>query len=201
MATQTQAQVRQSQIDQLDNIGQSAQAYDQADVFTAAERDVAAFIERVQANINSSGMILSGNIADLSLKITGESIEVLGNDYLLYQDKGVKGSKSSAKAPNSPYSYRDKRPPLQVFIDYVTEKNLTLRNQAQFFEGESPFKDISKEDEIRTLAVLIQKKVFEEGFKPRNVFAKEIPQLKEDLKKSIKNFGKEAIKEVFNFKR
>ena len=83
----------------------------------------------------------------------------------------------------------------------MTAKNLTLRNQGQFFEGESPFKDVSKEDEIKTLAILIQKKVFEEGFKPRNVFAKEIPKLKEDLKKSIKGFGRDAIKEVFKFKR
>ena len=102
MATQTQAQARRSQIDQLDNIGMSSASYDQADVFTAAESDVAAFIERVQANINASGMILSGGISEMSIRLTGESINVLGNDYLLYQDKGVKGQNQAQKHQTAP---------------------------------------------------------------------------------------------------
>lgn len=201
MATQTASQNRQSALDALDSIGSSRGNFNEASIMSAGEKDVAAFLERVQANINASGMILTGNIAEMSVRVLKDYIQVLGNDYLKYQDEGVQGSETSIKAPNSPFKYRDKMPPLNVFIEYVKRKNLHLRNQAQFFEGESPFADADGDEKaIKTIAVLIQKKVFKEGFRPRNVFKKEIPKLKEDLKKSIKDFGANAIKEVFKFK-
>lgn len=196
----TQAQARQSLIDSLDNIGASREDYDNANVFTAAENDVANFISRVKANIDKAGLVLSGNIEDLSVRITENGLQIIGNDYLLYQDRGVQGSVSGAKAPNSPHKYTKHMPPLQVFIDYIKRKNINLRNQAQFFEGESPFKELTEEQLVLKAAKAMQITVFKYGFKPRNVFAKEIPQLKEDLKKSIKDFGTNAIKEVFNFK-
>ncbi len=197
----TQAQARQSLIDSLDNFGTSTQSYDEADVFTAAENDVANFIARVKTNIEGQEMILSGGIEEISVRVSKDGIEIIGNDYLLFQDRGVKGSVSGAKAPNSPHKYTDKMPPLEVFIDYITRKNLIKRNQAQFFEGESPFKDLTEEELITKAARAMQINVFKYGFKPRKIFAKEIPELKEDLKKSIKDFGEKAIKEVFKFKR
>lgn len=201
MAVQTQAQARQSLIDSLDNIGASREDFDEANVFSSAENDVADFIARVVANINASGMIVTGKIDELSIKVNKDSIDIVGNDYLLFQDRGVKGSVSGAKAPNSPHKYTDKMPPLEVFIEYIKRKNLNLRNQAQFFEGESPFKELTEEQLIEKAARAMQVSVFKYGFKPRNVFAKEIPKLKEDLKKSIKDFGESAIKDVFKFKR
>lgn len=200
MAVQTQAQARQSLIDQLDNVGVSRGEYDEADMFSAAENDVAAFIERVKANIATADMILSGQIEDISIKVTENGIQIVGNDYLKYQDEGVQGSKSSAKAPNSPFKYTTKLPPVQVFVDYITRKNLNLRNQAQFFEGESPFKELSEEELILKAAYGMRRYIFENGFKPRNIFKKEIPQLKEDLKKSIKDFAEGSIRQVFKFK-
>lgn len=201
MAVQTQAQVRASLIDSLDNIGSSRDDYEDSDVFSAGEVAVADFISRVQDNINGADMILTGEISDLGLEIVGDEIHVLGNDYLLYQDRGVKGSIDGSKAPNSPHKYTDKMPPLQVFIDYVKRKNINLANQAQFFEGESPFADLTEDEKIKRTAQYLQVMTFRYGFKPRNIFAKEIPQLKEDLKNSIRDFGKNAIKEVFNFKK
>lgn len=201
MAAKTQAQARQSLIDSLDSIGASPADYDKANVFTAAEKDVAAFISRVKTNIEAANLILSGNIEDLSVRITEDGLQIIGNDYLLYQDRGVQGSISGAKAPNSPHKYTKNMPPLQVFIDYINRKNINLRNQAQFFEGESPFKALTEEQLVMKAAKAMQITVFKYGFKPRNIFAKEIPELKEGLKKSIKGFGINAIKEVFNFKR
>lgn len=201
MAVKTQAQVRQGLIDSLDNLGSSKSDFNEGGIFTAAENNVADFISRVQENINASNMIVTGAISQMKVVILEDEIQVVGNDWLLYQDRGVKGSKSSAKAPNSPHAYTDKMPPRQVFIDYIKEKNLLATNQAQFFTGESPFKDLTDEEKIEQMAILMQKYIFENGFKPRNVFAKEIPQLTDELKVSIKDFGVKSIKEVFNFNR
>ena len=44
--------------------------------------------------------------------------------YAKYVDKGVKGSKSSAKAPNSPYKYTNKQPPSGVIDKWVVRKGI-----------------------------------------------------------------------------
>ena len=44
--------------------------------------------------------------------------------YAKYVDKGVKGSKSSAKAPNSPYKYTSKQPPSGVIDKWAVRKGL-----------------------------------------------------------------------------
>lgn len=197
----TQAQARQSAIDSLDSIGSSRADYDQADVFTAAEEDVARFIERVQENIRNGNMIVTGKIDDIGVVITPGEINITGSMHVLYQDRGVQGAKSSAKAPNSPHKYTDKMPPLEVFIEYVKKKNLLAVNQAQFFEGESQFKEYTDEEKIKRIAQQLQVMTYRYGFKPRNIFSKEIPELRKDLSKSIKNFSRNAIQEVFNNKK
>ncbi len=210
MAVQTQAQARASLLDQLDNIGASRAEYDTADVFTAAENDVAEFITRVKDNIQRADMIVTGDIDDINVRVTEDSIQVIGQEYLLYQDKGVKGSVSSAKAPNSPYKYTDKMPPLQVFIDYIKRKNLNNTNESSYtlkphHKGykpgvSKPAPELTPEEEIEERAYRMQAAVFLKGFKPRNIFAKEIPALREALKISIKGFAADAIKEVFKQK-
>ena len=44
--------------------------------------------------------------------------------YAKFVDKGVKGSKSSAKAPNSPYKYTNKQPPSGVIDKWVVRKGI-----------------------------------------------------------------------------
>tara|TARA_R100001198_G_scaffold40644_1_gene22330 strand:+ start:2499 stop:3014 length:516 start_codon:yes stop_codon:yes gene_type:complete len=44
--------------------------------------------------------------------------------YAKFVDKGVKGSKSSAKAPNSPYKYTTKQPPSGVIDKWVVRKGI-----------------------------------------------------------------------------
>jgi hypothetical protein len=46
-------------------------------------------------------------------------------DYGLYQDKGVKGAKSTyASAQDSPYKYGAKKPPASAFSQWVVKKGL-----------------------------------------------------------------------------
>ena len=44
--------------------------------------------------------------------------------YAKFVDKGVKGSKSSAKAPNSPYKYSNKQPPSNVIDKWAVRKGI-----------------------------------------------------------------------------
>jgi hypothetical protein len=44
--------------------------------------------------------------------------------YAKFVDKGVKGSKSSAKAPNSPYKYTTKQPPSGVIDKWAVRKGI-----------------------------------------------------------------------------
>lgn len=201
MPVNTSSQNRQSLLNQLDSIGSSRGAYNEADIFTAAEQDVAAFIERVKANIDKEKLVLSGKISNISVKVTDSEIQVRGTEHLLYQDRGVQGSKSGALAPKSPHKYTTLPPPVEVFVDYIKRKNLNLTNQAQFFEGESHFKELTQDEMILKVAYAMQRDVFENGFKPRNIFAKEIPKLKKDLKKSLKGYIKDTVREVYKFKR
>jgi hypothetical protein len=59
-------------------------------------------------------------------KIFGESFvtELYLADYYDYINKGVKGAESSEKAPNSPYSYKDKQPPVSALKEWSHRKGL-----------------------------------------------------------------------------
>lgn len=48
-------------------------------------------------------------------------------------DKGVQGKISNAKAPNSPFKYRDKRPPAKAFDKWSVQRGIAPRdNKGQF---------------------------------------------------------------------
>jgi hypothetical protein len=78
----------------------------------------------------------------------------------LFVDKGVKGSKSSAKAPNSPYSFKSKMPPVAVIAKWVKRRGLKGRDKEGKF-----IKD-------NTLAYLIARSIFQKGMKPSLFFTK-----------------------------
>ena len=75
-------------------------------------------------------------------------------------DKGVKGRDSSEKAPNSPYQYKNKMPPVKAFDKWVVKRGLAGRNkQGQFVSRES-------------LKFAIAKSVQTKGIKTTNFFTK-----------------------------
>ncbi len=59
-------------------------------------------------------------------------------DHGKFIDKGVKGKKSSSKAPKSPYKYTNKRPPASVFDKWSVKRGIALRNdKGQFVSRKS----------------------------------------------------------------
>ena len=94
------------------------------------------------------------------------------NDYILigfsmdkygaFQDKGVKGSKSSEKAPNSPFKFTNKMPPSKPLSDWAKKRNIRLRDDSGKF----------KKGNYKTIGFLIARSIFEKGIKPSLFFTK-----------------------------
>jgi len=92
---------------------------------------VAELIQRAKNNLEAEGIMnseLIKSITPSTFKVSANSIEVeiTGNYYWKFVDLGVKGSKSSAKAPESPFSYKKKRPPYQALERYITNKSIAV---------------------------------------------------------------------------
>ena len=76
------------------------------------------------ANANAGGT-LSASIAPEDIELSAKQIVVaiMANPYWKYVDQGVRGKTSSAKAPRSPFQYKDKFPPAQAMADWIANKS------------------------------------------------------------------------------
>lgn len=194
------ASARQNALDSLDSFGSDQFNFDLVGTNENPYEDaIGRFIERVKENIQSSDMVVSGAIEDIRMKIEDNKILITGNPWLIYQDRGVNGS--VIKKYDTPHSYTDKMPPPDVIIEYIKTKNIQLRNNENMRGKLSPFEDISGDDKAITSAAWgMAMKVFREGFKPRHIYSKEIPELIEDLKTNAADFAVQQVKQIFNIK-
>jgi hypothetical protein len=89
---------------------------------------------------NSSKDLYNSLDYDLRVGENSFSLSFKMEDYGEYQDKGVKGAKSTyASAAGSPYKYTNKMPPASAFSQWVVRKGLEgVRNkQGQFVKRKS----------------------------------------------------------------
>ena len=170
----------EAKVAQLDKFGSNIGNVVDNTVISGAENAIWSFIERVQNNINNEDMPVSGKINDIQVETLDKAINVIVHPHLIYQDKGVSGTEK--KRPNTPFSYKDKRPPVAAFKDLIQRKNIQFRNNEN--NGGKYYKDV-KHKSIDSVAYAMATKVYKEGLPARNIFSKEIPQLKEDLKKYL----------------
>ncbi len=90
------------------------------------------------------------------------------DEYGTFLDKGVKGANPSLvkggkqKGGNSPYSFRNKRPPMQPIADWAKKRNIRLRDKEGKF----------KKGNYRTIGFILQKSIFAQGIKPSMFFTK-----------------------------
>jgi hypothetical protein len=90
--------------------------------------------------------------------------------YGQFQDKGVKGSDPSQvsknakikgqQAPNSPFSFKGKRPPSKPLELWAKRKNIRLRDDKGKF----------KEGSYKTIGIIIAKNVWARGIRPSLFF-------------------------------
>ena len=138
----TKKAIHQSKVDQLDIFGGDVDEYIQQEGLSTVEKVVGKFIERVHDNINNSkGMVVTGEILDITIEAKDDVVNVMANPWLIYQDRGVNGSVK--KLYDTPHSYTDKKPPVQVFIDWIKQKNIQLKDNEKYDKKDgSPFVSI-----------------------------------------------------------
>lgn len=118
---------------------------------------------------------IQGNVKAMPNSI---SIEFSMEDYGVFQDAGVSGTK---KKYNTPYSYKSKMPPVKAFDKWLVRKGIAPRKNGKFASRKS-------------LAFLIARSVFRNGIKPSLFFTRPFEaafkRLPEDL---VETYGLEAI--------
>jgi len=191
-------QAKADALNALDGIGSDRSLF--GAVLSPIEDAAAAFIERVKHNIESQQMIVTGKIDELGIVANESGVQIYGQRHLKFQDKGVNGSVN--KLYDTPYSYKDKPPPWQAFVEWINTKNIQLRNEEKYTRktpAGSSFAALEGDDkDIEAAARAIAWKVFRDGLKPRNLYTKEIPQLIKDITTSIPGFLANNITEVIN---
>lgn len=184
---------RANALSRLDNIGSSRENFTPAEVYGSITEDVGNFIERVHQNINDTNISVTGAISDLRMNVTDTGIDIIGPVHLIFQDKGVSGTEN--KRPNTPFKYTDKKTPASAFIEMIKRKNLNLRNE-EFYDSNagSPHSDIDGDKKaIERLSYAMRESVYKNGFPAKNIFSKEIPQLVNDISKTVAGFTSDFI--------
>lgn len=80
-------------------------------------------------------------------------------DYGMFQDKGVSGKK---KKYDTPFSYKNKRPPIKPLAEWAKKRNIRLRDEKGRF----------KKGNYNTIGFLMARSIFEKGLKPSLFFTK-----------------------------
>lgn len=105
-------------------------------------------------------------------------------DYGMFQDKGVSGKN---KKYDTPFSYKNKKPPIGPLAEWAKKKNIRLRDEQGRF----------KKGNYNTIGFLISRSIFEKGLKPSLFFTKPFERafkrLPEDLAEAFGNDIKNMI--------
>ena len=97
--------------------------------------------------------------SDINISANSFSLSFIMNEYGVYQDKGVSGTE---RKYNTPFSYRQKMPPIKPIADWAKFRNIRLRNaKGQFAKGN-----------YNTIGYLIARSIKKKGIKPSLFFTK-----------------------------
>ena len=141
-------------------------------------------VTKSRMNLRSSDKNSSGDLSrslDSNVKVSKNSFELsfLMEDYGVFQDKGVKGKSSSAKAPNSPFKFgtgTGRKGGLSEGINkWVKRKRFQFRDKksGKFLSYDST-------------AFLISRSIYHKGIAPSLFFTK-------PFEKAFKNLNKDLV--------
>ena len=105
--------------------------------------------------IASDSLSASIDIKPITLTDSSFVVAIVANDYWKFVDLGVKGAVSSSRAPNSPFQYRDKRPPIRPIQEWIAFKSIPLEGR-------------DKQAANRSFAINIANKIRREGLRATN---------------------------------
>ena len=118
-------------------------------------------ITLAKQNLANSGAIASDSLSasidfePITLTDTSFVVAIVANDYWKFVDLGVKGTQKSSRAPNSPFQYRDKRPPIRPIQEWIAFKSIQLEGR-------------DKQAANRSFAINIANKIRREGLRATN---------------------------------
>ncbi|MDR2269374.1 MAG: hypothetical protein LBF27_00595 [Sphingobacterium sp.] len=162
------------------------------------EQIVAEFIEKVKEGMNSiDNFILTGSTQELSIKVNSlNEIEILGILATVVQARGVNGVEQNN---GSVHSYKEFKPPVSVFIDWVKNRQLITANNSKFFK-DSAFDDMTTDEKITQLAYAIRATIYKKGFQSRgNYWDSNVDWLKQELNTRIQqNLGEQIKFRIFD---
>ena len=159
-------------------------------------------VTKSRMNLRSSDKSSSGDLSkslDSNVKVSKNSFELsfLMEDYGVFQDKGVKGKSSSAKAPNSPFKFgtgTGRKGGLSEGINkWVKRKRFQFRDKksGKFLSYDST-------------AFLISRSIYHKGIAPSLFFTKPFEKafkgLDKDLVKAYKLDIEQLMKNTINNK-
>ncbi len=132
---------------------------------------------------NSSKKLYNSIKGNVKVMPNSFSMEFTMEDYGVFQDAGVSGTK---KKYNTPYSYKSKMPPVKAFDKWIVRKGLAPRKSGGQFTSR------------KSLAFLIARSVFRNGIKPSLFFTKPFEAAYKNLPQElVEAYGLDAI-ELFN---
>ena len=119
--------------------------------------------------IASNALAQSITVEPITLTDSSFVVAIKANDYWKFVDLGVKGAKSSSRAPNSPFSYRDKkpiwkhRPPVRKIQEWIAFKSIPVQGRDKIAAN-------------RALAINISNKIWREGLKATNFMSNAVTE-------------------------
>ena len=119
-------------------------------------------IQQSRSNLSKSGKTNTKalyNSLDADIEVSANSFRMtfLMEDYGMFQDQGVSGTK---KKYNTPFSYKSKQPPLQPILNWVEKRRFQFRKENGKFMS------------YKSTAFLITQGIFKNGIKPSLFFTK-----------------------------
>lgn len=135
-------------------------------------------VKDAKQELKRQGIRASGDLErslDYIVKANKNSFELFieAENYLKFIDKGVKGAKSSKKAPRSPYKYTNKMPPLSNIRTWIKRKTGKFRQRNQLQR-----------------AFIAQRAIYEKGIRTSNFFTRPFERAYKELPDDlIKAYG------------
>jgi len=100
-------------------------------------------LKDLQSNLRDRGINATDNLSQsitfepLHILKTGIVFELMLDSYYKYVDQGVKGNDSSLRAPNSPFKYSNKLPPVSKLKQWIKDKPLMIKTSINLIKRDS----------------------------------------------------------------
>ena len=139
-------------------------------------------IQQSRSNLSKNKKNVSSDLYgslgyDLKVNPNSFSLEFYMADYGQFVDQGVSGIK---RKYNTPFSYTNKKPPMQPLADWAKARRIRLRDE----------KGKYKKGNYKTIGFILQSSIYEKGIKPSLFFTKPFEKAFDNLPDDlIKRFG------------